>query len=66
MGGLEPGIARDVDLLEPEAELGSKTCELPPCPFAQVAARSVIEPNGGYGYSPRVTVASATRWTARP
>jgi hypothetical protein len=31
-----------------------------------VALGSVVEDDSGYGYSPRVIVASATRWTARP
>ena len=63
---LELGIARDVHLEELEIELVTKTRELPPCSLAQVAARSVVEDDARYGYSPRVTVASATRWTARP
>ncbi len=63
---LEAGIAADVDLRVVEAELVAQPCELPLCPFAQVAARGVVERDPGYGYSPRITVASATRCTARP
>ena len=58
---LELWISADVDLLELEVELVAETRELPLRPFAQVAARSVIEDDAGYGYSPRVIVASATR-----
>jgi hypothetical protein len=58
---LELGIPTDVDLVELEAELVAEMPELPLCPFAQVAARSVIEDDASYGYSPRVIVASATR-----
>ncbi len=60
MASLELRVAGDVHLVEVEAELTLQARELPLCPFAQVAARSVVEGDPGYGYSPRVVVASAT------
>jgi hypothetical protein len=66
VASLERRVSADVDLLELELELGAQARELPPCPLAQVAARSVVQRDPGYGYSPRVVVASATRWTASP
>jgi hypothetical protein len=33
---------------------------------AEAAVGRVVDGDTGYGYKPRVVVASATRWTARP
>jgi hypothetical protein len=64
---LELGVATDVDLLQVERELVAKLLERCPCTLAEVAALGVVEDDlGRYGYRPRVVVASATRWTARP
>ena len=63
---LEGGVARDVHLAELEAELLPEGLDHAAGPLTQVAARGVVENDFGYGYIPRVTVASATRWTARP
>jgi hypothetical protein len=65
---LEVGVAGDVDLDELERLLGTHGLEDAPCRHAEVAVGSVEEddPRDGYGYSPRVIVASETRWTARP
>jgi hypothetical protein len=63
---LEPGVAGDVDLLELERLLGPHGLEHAPRRRTQVAIRSVVEDDAGYGYKPRVRVASETRCTARP
>ncbi len=63
---LELRVAGDVDLPELELDLFTKSCERLTRPFAEVAARSVIEDDFRYGYRPLVVVASATRWTASP
>ncbi len=47
VAGLQPGITRDVDLLEGEAELCAKLLELPARPVAEMAALCVVE--GDYG-----------------
>jgi hypothetical protein len=64
--GLEVRIAGDVDLVELERLLGPHRLQHPPRGSAQVALRRVVERDADYGYRPRVSVASATRWTARP
>jgi hypothetical protein len=64
--GLERGIPADVDLLELELVLLPKRCERAPGTLAEMTAFGVVEDDSRYGYSPRVVVASATRWTARP
>jgi hypothetical protein len=63
---LELGIPGYVHLAQLEFQLGAQLVERLPGPFAQVATGRVIEDDVYYGYSPRVVVASATRWTARP
>jgi hypothetical protein len=62
---LELLVACDVDLAQLEAELVLQLVELGPREVAQVAALRAVE-GDFYGYSPRVVVASATRWTAIP
>ncbi|HVN60709.1 MAG TPA: hypothetical protein VMT59_05570 [Gaiellaceae bacterium] len=47
VAGLELRVARDVDLLELEAELGAKLLELPARPLAEVAALCVVERDYG-------------------
>jgi hypothetical protein len=64
--GLERLVVGDVDLIELEALVGLSGEYDPLRRLAQVAARSGIKDDAGYGYRPRVMVASATRWTARP
>ena len=64
--GLERLVAGDVDLLELEALVGLRGEDDPFRRLAEVAARGRVEDDAGYGYRPRVMVASATRWTARP
>lgn len=66
MARLQLRVARHVDLLELEAELLAEPDELVAGPLAQMAPVGVEERDVGYGYSPRVTVASATRCTAMP
>jgi hypothetical protein len=66
---LELGDAVDLDLLQLEAEPVRKGQELRPRVLAEVAADGVVQRDrrrGGYGYSPRMIVASATRSTASP
>jgi hypothetical protein len=65
VAGLQLRVAADVDFGQREAELVPQPGNLRACPLAQMAALRVVE-RDGYGYSPRVTVASATRCTARP
>ena len=66
VAGLELGIAADVDLLQLEAELVPRGADDTLRGSAEVAALGVVEDDPGYGYRPRVIVASETRWTARP
>jgi len=47
VAGLELRVARDVDLLELEAELGAELLELPARPVAEVAALCVVERDYG-------------------
>ena len=62
---LELLVARDVDLLEVERRLAADVVEDAAGALAKVAARRGVEGDArGYGYSPRVVVASATRPTA--
>jgi hypothetical protein len=62
---LQLRVTADVDLGQREPELVPQPGNLRACPLAQMAALGVVE-RDRYGYSPRVTVASATRWTASP
>ena len=64
--GLEVGVIRDVHLLQLEADVGSNRLHGSSRRRAEVASLGVEEDDAGYGYSPRVRVASETRWTARP
>jgi hypothetical protein len=63
---LELRVAADVHLPEVELVLPSKLCERAPRTLAEVTAFGGVDDDARYGYSPRVIVASATRWTARP
>ena len=63
---LELLVAVDRDLLELEAELLLRLDDRRPRAIAEVATLRAVEPDAGYGYSPRVVVASATRFTASP
>jgi hypothetical protein len=48
--GLERLVARDIDLAEPEAELGLAGSDLGQRPFAEVAPLGVVDDDvGGYG-----------------
>jgi hypothetical protein len=47
VAGLELGVARDVDLLEREAEFGAQLLELLACAVAEVAPRRVVERDYG-------------------
>lgn len=66
VAGLELRVAADVDLLQLEAELVPRRVDDAQRGRAEVAALGVVEDDAGYGYRPRVIVASETRWTARP
>jgi hypothetical protein len=66
VAGLEVRVAADVDLLELEAELVPGGLDDTPRGRTEVAPLGVEEDDAGYGYRPRVMVASETRWTARP
>jgi hypothetical protein len=64
---LELWVATDVDLAQVELVLAPELCERAPGALAEVAVIGVENGDAsGYGYSPRVVVASATRCTARP
>ncbi len=63
---LELRVAVDRDLLVVELELVTQVIQRGPRPLAQRAAGRGEEDDAAYGYSPRVTVASETRLTARP
>ena len=63
---LEIGVAADVDELELEAELSLHLLHDLERSRAEAAVGGVVDRDSGYGYSPRVVVASATRCTARP
>jgi hypothetical protein len=66
VAGLELRVAADVDLLELEPELVPRGTHDALRGGAEVALLGVVEDDVGYGYKPRVIVASETRWTARP
>jgi hypothetical protein len=66
IASLEPRVSTDVDLLELERHFGSHRLDRALRSCAEVAAFGVVEDDPGYGYRPRVMVASETRWTARP
>jgi hypothetical protein len=63
---LELRVTADVDLLELEPQLVARRVNDPPRGGAEVTPLGVEEDDAGYGYRPRVIVASETRWTARP
>jgi hypothetical protein len=66
VAGLELRVAADVDLFELELVLLPKRCERAQRTLTEMTAFGVIQDDLRYGYNPRVVVASATRWTARP
>ena len=66
VAGLELRVTADVDLLQLEAELVPRGVHDALRGGAEVAPLGVVEDDVGYGYKPRVIVASETRWTARP
>ena len=66
VAGLELGVAADVDLFQLEPELVPRGAHDALRGGAEVAPLGVVEDDAGYGYRPRVIVASETRWTARP
>jgi hypothetical protein len=65
---LQIRVAADVDLAQLEVMLAPELCERRPRTLAEVAVVGVVDGDAGsgYGYSPRVVVASATRCTASP
>ena len=64
---LELGVSGDVDDVGLEAELGARRSHDLESARTEAAVRSVVDGDAScYGYRPRVVVASATRWTARP
>ena len=63
---LELVHARDVDLRVVEAELVAQLAQPLLRALAERASLCAVETDVGQGYRPRVTVASATRCTARP
>jgi len=63
---LQSGVAVDRDLLELEPEVVAQSEQLSPRALAEMAPVGFEEDDAGYGYNPRVIVASATRRTARP
>jgi hypothetical protein len=66
VAALELGVAADVHLAELERHLGPHPLDHAARGVAEVTALGRVEDDGvlGYGYSPRVVVASATRPTA--
>jgi hypothetical protein len=66
VAALEIGVSGDVEELEIERELGLHLAHDLERALAEPAVRRVVERDPRYGYRPRVVVASATRWTARP
>jgi hypothetical protein len=66
VAGLELRVAADVDLLQVEPEVVPSGTHDTLRSSAEVAPLGVVEDDVGYGYRPRVIVASETRWTARP
>ena len=63
---LEVGPSGDVDQLERDSELAADLLDHRERPLAEAAVRRVVDGDSGYGYKPRVVVASATRCTASP
>ncbi len=64
---LQARIAADVDLDELERPARPHLLEDGARPLAEVATLRAVEDDArGYGYRPRVVVASETRCTARP
>ncbi len=62
---LELGVARDVDLLELEGDVGGDPVEDAARALAEMTTLGRVENDAvDYGYRPRVIVASATRPTA--
>jgi hypothetical protein len=66
VAGLELRVAADIDLLQVEPEVVPNGTHDTLRGGAEVAPLGVVEDDVGYGYRPRVIVASETRWTARP
>jgi hypothetical protein len=66
VAGLELRVAADVDLFQVEPEVVPSGTHDTLRRGAEVAPLGVVEDDVGYGYRPRVIVASETRWTARP
>jgi hypothetical protein len=67
VAGLEVRVAADVDLLELERMPRTHAVQDFPSPRAEMTARRREQRDAdGYGYRPRVVVASATRCTASP
>jgi hypothetical protein len=62
----EVGPASDVDQLELEGKLAVQRRDDLERTRAEAAVGRVVDGDSRYGYKPRVVVASATRWTARP
>ena len=61
VAGLELRVAADVDLFELEPQLVPRRVDDPARGSAKVAPLGVEEGDAGYGYRPRVSVASETR-----
>jgi hypothetical protein len=66
VAGLELRVAADIDLLQVEPEVVPSGTHDTLRGGTEVAPLGVVEDDVGYGYRPRVIVASETRWTARP
>jgi hypothetical protein len=63
---LELRVAGDVDLVQVELDVLPDRGERRPRPLAKTAVLSGVKNYLGYGYRPRVVVASETRCTASP
>ena len=61
VAGLELRVTADVDLFELEPQLVPRRVDDPARGSAKVAPLGVEEGDAGYGYRPRVIVASETR-----
>jgi hypothetical protein len=61
VAGLELRVTADVDLFELEPQLVPRRVDDPARGSAKVAPLGVEEGDAGYGYRPRVRVASETR-----
>jgi hypothetical protein len=67
VAGLELGVPGDVDEHKLETELLLRCPDDDECALAERTVRRVVERDVlGYGYRPRVVVASVTRCTASP